>query len=242
MSLLKSALRTDIVRRGLCALAALYIGVVRAASRWRVEGGDIPEAFWRQGKPFIGTFWHGRLLMMPYCWPRNVPMNLLISGHPDGQLISGAIGYFGFGVIVGSTRRGGARAVRAAVKALKRGDYVGVTPDGPRGPRMRAAAGVIDIARLSGAPIVPAAFAASRRRVLGTWDRFVVALPFSRGVYVWGEPITVSRDVDAAGREAARRMLEERLNAVTREADRLVGRHPIEPAPAAAAGGRTGAP
>ena len=104
MSLLKSALRTDIVRRGLCVLAALYIGVVRAASRWRVEGGDIPEAFWRQGKPFIGTFWHGRLLMMPYCWPRNVPMNLLISGHPDGQLISGAIGYFGFGVIVGSTQ------------------------------------------------------------------------------------------------------------------------------------------
>ncbi len=242
MSLLKSALRTDTVRGGPCALAALYSRVVRAAGRWRVEGGAIPEALWRQRKPFILTFWHGRLLMIPYCWPRSVPMKMLISGHPDGRLISGGIGHFGFGVIVGSTRRGGAGAVRAAVKALKRGNYVGVTPDGPRGPRMRAAAGVIDIARLSGAPIVPAAFAASRRRVLGTWDRFVIALPFSRGVYVWGEPITVSRDVDAAGREAARRVLEERLNAITREADRLVGCHPIEPAPAAAADGRIVAP
>jgi hypothetical protein len=242
VSLLKSALRTDIVRRGLCALVALYIWVVHAAGRWRVAGGAIPEALWRQRKPFILTFWHGRLLMMPYCWPRSAHIELLISDHPDGRLLSGAIGHFGLGVIVGSTRRGGARAMRAALKALKRGECVGLTPDGPRGPRMRAAAGVIDIARLSGAPIVPVAFAASRRRVLGTWDRFVVALPFSRGVYVWGEPIAVSRDLDAAGREAARRVLEERLNAVTREADRLVGRHPIEPAPAAAADGHAGAP
>ncbi len=235
MSLLKSALRTDIVRRGLCVLAALYVRVVRAASRWRVEGGAIPEALWRQRKPFILAFWHGRLLMIPYCWPRSVRIDMLISGHPDGQLIHGAIGQMGLGVIVGSTRHGGARAMRAVLKTLKRGDCVGLTPDGPRGPRMRAAAGVIDIARLTGAPIVPAAYAASRRRVLGTWDRFVVALPFSRGVYVWGEPIAVSRGVDAAGRAAARRVLVERLTAGPRAADRRVGRHPIEPAPASAA-------
>ncbi len=83
MSLLKSALRTDTVRGGLCALTALYIRAVRAAGRWRVEGGAIPEAFWRERKPFILTFWHGRPLMMPYCWPRSVTMNMLISGDRD---------------------------------------------------------------------------------------------------------------------------------------------------------------
>ena len=87
--------------------------------------------------------------------------------------------------------------------------------------------------RLTGAPIVPVAYATSRRRVLGSWDRFVVALPFSRGVFVWGTPIEIARNADAAACEAARRALEDELNAVTLGADRLVGQSAVEPAPAA---------
>ncbi len=242
MKLSKRVLRNGAVRGGLCALAALYIRLAHATGRWRAEHRDIPESFWRQGKPFIVAFWHGRLLMMPLGWRNGAPVSMLISQHRDGKLIARVIRHFGFGSIGGSERRGGAAAVRAAIKALKRGECVGITPDGPRGPRMRASAGVIDIARLSGAAILPTAFATSRRRVLSSWDRFVIALPFSRAVYVWGEPVTVPREIDSAGREAARRALEEGLNAVTREADRLVGQDTIEPAPAAAAGTSAGAP
>ena len=230
MKLYKRLARNPAVGGALCALAALYIALVHATGRWRVEGGDIPQAFWRERKPFILAFWHGRLMMMPHCWAGDAPTNMLVSQHPDGQLIARTIRHFGFGSIAGSTRRGGAGALRAIVKALRRGECVGMTPDGPRGPRMRASAGVIDAADISGAPIVPLAFAASRRRVLGTWDRFVVAFPFSRGVYVWGEPIAVPRGAGAAAREAARLALEQRLNAVTREADRLVGQEAVEPA------------
>ncbi len=129
MSLLKSARRTDTVRGGPCALAALYIRVVRAAGRWRVEGGAIPEAFWRERKPFIPTFWHGRLLKLPYCWSWSVPMNMLISGHPDGRLISGAIGHLGLGVIVGSTRRGRRHRHRPT---LRRADRAGGVRGGGR--------------------------------------------------------------------------------------------------------------
>ncbi len=229
----KRLLRAGPVRGVVCALAALYIRLVHATGRWRIERGDIPHAFWRERKPFILAFWHGRLLMLPYCWEGDAATNMLVSQHADGQLIARTIAHFGFGSIAGSTHRGGSAALRAIVRALGRGECVGVTPDGPRGPRMRASTGVVDIARMSGAPIVPLAFAASRRRVLDTWDRFVVALPFARGAFVWGEPIAVPRDADAPAREAARLALEERLNAVTREADRLVGLEAIEPADAA---------
>ncbi len=237
MKLHKRLLRNEVVRGVLCAAAARYIRFAYASGRWRVEGGEVPAAFWREGKPFIVAFWHGRLLMMPYCWDAGAPMNMLISQHPDGQFIARTIGRFGLGTIAGSTRRGGTSALRAMLRTLRSGDYVGITPDGPRGPRMRAGGAIVEVARLARAPVVPVAFATSRRRVLGTWDRFVVALPFSRGVFVWGRPISVARDADAEAREAARRAVEDALNAVTREADRLVGQPAIEPAAEAAPAG-----
>lgn len=233
----KRLLRNTTVRGVLCALAAQYIRLVHATGRWRVEHGEIPEAYWSAGKPFIMVFWHGRLLMMPYCWRSGTPITLLISQHPDGQFLARTIRHLGLKSIAGSTSRGGSAAVRALLRTLKAGEYIGITPDGPHGPRMRASAGVIDIARLSGVPIVPVAYATSRRRVLGTWDRFVVALPFSQGVFVWGAPLEVPRNADAAACEAARRTLEDALNTVTRGADRLVGQDAIEPAPVPAAAG-----
>jgi hypothetical protein len=94
---------------------------------------------------------------------------------------------------------------------------------------MRASSGIISIARLSGVPILPATFAVTRRKVLGSWDRFVVALPLTRGVFVWGEPVTVTRDADEAAQETARQELEQRLNEVTAEADRVCCHEKIKP-------------
>ena len=229
----KRLLRNAAVRGVLCALGAGYIRLVHATTSWRVEGGEIPAAYWDRDEPFIVAYWHGRILMMPYSWRRDKTMSLLISQHPDGQFIARLVGRFGLATIAGSTRRGGTAALRALLRVLKAGGSVAITPDGPRGPRMRASSGVVDLARLSGAAIVPAAYATSRRRVLSSWDRFVVALPFGRGVFVWGAAIEVPRDADAAARERLRQTLEERLNAVTAEADRLVGQAAIEPAAAA---------
>ena len=95
---------------------------------------------------------------------------------------------------------------------------------------MRASDGIVRLARVSGVPILPATFGAHRRKVLPSWDRFVIPWPFTRGVLVWGEPITVARDADDAAVERARVQVEDALNALTEEADRLVGQSPIEPA------------
>src|SRR5690606_21656340 len=111
---------------------------------------------------------------------------------------------------------------------------VGITPDGPHGPRMRAGGGAVTLARLTGAPLLPLAFGCRPRRLLGTWDRLAVALPFGRGVFVWGAPIFVPRDADSDALEAARQALEKGLNAVTDEADRLTGQDLVPPAPEAA--------
>lgn len=231
MTPFKRCLRSGPVQALLGRAIAAYIRTVRATARWDTVNGHVPARFWDAGEPFIGVFWHGRMLMMPPCWPRGLAINMLISDHADGRVIARAIGRFGQRAVVGSTTRGGTQALRDLLRALGRGECVAVTPDGPRGPRMRVTGAVVDLARLSGRPIVPVAFGASARRVASSWDRFVVALPWGRGVHVWGEPVWVARDADAAARETARRTLEDRLNAITAEADRRVGAPVIEPAP-----------
>ena len=232
MKPLKTLLDNEAVRGFLCWLGARYIRFVHATGRWTVVHGDTPRRFWGEGKPFILCFWHGRLLMMPCCWDRAATIHMLISAHRDGQIIARTVGHFGIKTIEGSSRRGGAGALRAMLNALEAGEYVGITPDGPRGPRMRASDGIVTVARLSGAPILPATFGVRPRRVLSTWDRFVITWPAARGVLVWGAPIHVARDADADALEKARLAVEDGLNAITAEADALVGLPPVEPAPA----------
>ncbi len=230
MGTLKAFARKEWVRRIACWAMAQYIRFVHATSRWSVRGAEAPKRLWAERRPFILAFWHGRLLMMPYCWDGRVRINMLISRHLDGQLIARTVKYFGIATVAGSSSKGGSAALRAIVKSLKAGECAGFTPDGPRGPRMRVSAGLINAARLAQVPILPCTYAIARRRVLGSWDRFVLALPFSRGVFLWGEPIAVAADGDEAVLERTRSTLEERLNALTREADLLCGTAPIEPA------------
>jgi lysophospholipid acyltransferase (LPLAT)-like uncharacterized protein len=157
---------------------------------------------------------------------------MLISTHRDGQIIARTVSHFGIETVAGSSSHGGSAALRAMLRALKEGVCVGITPDGPRGPRMRASDGIVQVARLSGATVLPCSFSATRRRVVGSWDRFVIAWPFSRGVFVWGRPITVPRDADAAAQESAREAIEAELNAITVEADARMGHAPLAPAEA----------
>jgi len=231
MRLHKRILRSAGARRVTCLLAAGYIRFVHATTRWRLVGDDRLHAAIAAGTPLVMCFWHGRLLMMGSGWPYPDRIHLLISQHRDGQIIAGTIERFGFRTIAGSSTRGGSAALRAMLRALAAGDVVGITPDGPHGPRMRASAGAVSLARMAGARLMPVTWATTRRRVLGSWDRFILPLPFGRGIYMFGEPIEVPRDADPAAQDALRRELERRLTALTDEADQQCGQTTIEPAP-----------
>jgi lysophospholipid acyltransferase (LPLAT)-like uncharacterized protein len=219
-----------------CWVTQLYIRLVYLTNRWSIEGCEWTRRLSREGQTFIVAFWHGRLLMMPKAWHQLTPFHMLISAHRDGRIIAGAMTYFGIGTIAGSTRRGGSSALRAMLKQLKGGAAVGITPDGPRGPAMTVSIGIVNIARIAGVPIVPVTYATSRRRELATWDRFQLALPFGRGVFLFGEPIEIDAELDDAGLETVRELLEIRMLEMDREADRLVGYQASQPVAAARGG------
>lgn len=226
---LKDVLHKPAAQKATRWLAALYIRFVHVSSRWQVVGLEHVTPFWDQDRPLIFSFWHNRLMMMPSAWRKGKKIRMLISQHRDGVMIAGIINEFGLGVMEGSTSKGGASAMRGLLKTLREGQSVGMTPDGPRGPRMRAALGVAQIAILSGVPILPCAYAVSRFKILKSWDKFIVALPFSKAAYVFGEPLYPPTDRSPEAEWAFLVKISKELTAVTLEADRLTGFPSIEP-------------
>ena len=230
MSWAKSIMRRPAPRASACWLTAQYIRLIRSSGRWSTEGAEIPLQLLADGEPFLAAFWHGRLLMMSEAWPYDAKFNMVVSQHPDGQLIARTISHLGFGNISGSTTQGGSAVMRAMLRALKNGECVGLTPDGPQGPRMHASQGIVHAARLSGAPILPLAYTARPSRLLSSWDRLMIPLPFSRGIIRWGEPIRIARAASDETVAETAKLLENRLNDLVHQLDRSLGLPQVDPA------------
>jgi len=231
--MLKRLTKSAIVMRIAAALIGAYIRLVHATSRWTVTGFEHFEAAGEEGKGVILAFWHGRLLMAPAVRREtDKRVFMLISAHRDGEIIAQGVKGFGVEFIRGSAsskkkpgkEKRGASAIAQMIAVLEGGDVVGFTPDGPTGPGERVKPGVIRLAQLSGAPIVPAAYSVSGGARLKTWDRFLLAAPFSKGYYHAGKAIHVPAGADDAAREQLRVEVEAALQEVTAHVDRLAGR------------------
>jgi lysophospholipid acyltransferase (LPLAT)-like uncharacterized protein len=143
--------------------------------------------------PRLFAFWHRGILPLTYLY-RHTGSVVLISRHSDGEYISHVTCRLGFGVVRGSTSRGGLRALLEMARAGRLGHRLAVSPDGPRGPRRVLQTGLLHIAQRSALPISPVAFEAVRRTELPSWDRFVIPHPWSRVVVVAGDPIRIPPD------------------------------------------------
>ena len=175
------------------------------------------------GKGIIYCFWHSNLLSLAYLY-RNRNIHVLVSGHRDGEYIVRITKHLGYGAIRGSSTRGGARSVAEALDKLERGVSVGVTPDGPRGPRQQFKPGALFLAKESGAPIIMGACIPERAWRLKSWDGFIVPKPFSRTVLALTDYIRVPREMTDEEMERKRLELEETLNGLWTRAEEELAR------------------
>ena len=158
----------------------------------------------------VFAFWHGDLLMQPYLYYqfRKIPKaNVLISDHFDGSLISKIMEYFGLGTIAGSTNRNAAKVLIQAIKSLKEGYDIGITPDGPKGPRYSVGDGIVVMAQKTGAKVILYNCKPSSYWQLGSWDKFVIPKPFGTLEFFASEPI----DLTGIAIEEAKKMIQERM-------------------------------
>jgi lysophospholipid acyltransferase (LPLAT)-like uncharacterized protein len=208
------------------ALGAAAVRALGATLSVRTVGVEPLRPLWQAGRPLIYAVWHGRILIVPWLNARLRAsagarrVRVLTSRSRDGELMADFARRFGLGVVRGSSSRGGAVALRGLARAVRAGEDVALVPDGPRGPACRLQAGIVSLAAATGAPVVPVGVAARPARRLGSWDRFMVPLPFARCAVVFGSALEVKRQDD---REDARARIERALQDATDAADALVG-------------------
>jgi len=155
------------------------------AATFRIEMVD-PEGVIAQPPegPMIFAFWHNRLLFMGHFYRRYFPGRsgvAMISRSRDGEIISRILRHFRIEAARGSSSKKGNLAAREVIrKVTEEGCDVALTPDGPRGPRYRVQPGIVQIAQLTGRPILPVSYEFGWRKELRSWDRMPVPYPFSR--------------------------------------------------------------
>ena len=226
---MKRLLRHPIAQTALAHVLGTYLAFALRTTRWRLVGGE-EVAHHFSGAPAIVAFWHERLPLMPALWVlartraaggnKPVQAHVLVSQHRDGRFIGAVVRRFGIATVLGSSSRGGSAGLRRLASLLAEGDHVGITPDGPRGPRRRAAPGVAQLAALSGVAVVPCGAQTTRRRVLRrTWDQMTIPRPFGRGVMVCGTPIVLARE----GWADRLPEIEAAITRATQRADELCG-------------------
>jgi hypothetical protein len=194
-----------------------WMGTLRY--RYRPLGLDVDAARMDGVKErLLGIFWHENILLPAYTHGRP-DIRVLISRHADGQMMADVCERLGFGLVRGSTTRGGIEALREMLRVSQH-FHVAVTPDGPRGPRRQLQPGVIYLAARTGMPILVMGIGYDRPWRLNSWDRFAIPRPFSRATFVSGDLIWIPPSAERDDLEHFRKLVENELERVTTLAER----------------------
>ena len=156
----------------------------------------------------IFIFWHNRIFLLPHLFRKywvsrgRTKVAVLISRSKDGQLLAEVLAAFRLRCVRGSSSRGGAEALRELTTLVREGFDIGITPDGPRGPKYTLQPGCVNLAQLTGATLIPISYDLSRKITLRSWDAFMIPLPFSRCTVHLGAPLKIPRDAEVEPRRA----------------------------------------
>lgn len=192
-------------------IVLLWCFTIRARNKNR-EGEDY---FSKKPGRYILALWHSRIFYLFYHYRRHADFHLLISASQDGSLFAKIAVLMGYSVIRGSTFERAVPAARSLLKVLKRNQTIVVVADGSRGPRHKAQLGSIQLASMTGVPVIPMTFDAKYRIELNSWDRFIIPLPFTRCTLNFGEPIHVPRYASKEIISVKQSQLETELNRIT---------------------------
>ena len=175
---------------------------------------------YKKKEPVIFCTWHNRLYCGPYLLPTDkLVINALQSSHSDGMMTDILFKLINMKIIYGSSKKKGVSAFIKMIKAIENGESIAITPDGPKGPKEIVKDGIIKLAQTTGAPIVPLFWKVKNHKLLNSWDNFIIPFPFSKGVYIFGEPIHVKRKVTAKKLFQIKNSIQNEFDKLTKEVE-----------------------
>ena len=217
---MKKIIKFKFIQHFLSIIAAIYIYLVKVTSNIEIINLEIPKNYWDNKKPFILAFWHSQLMMISFTWTNEYKINIIASNHSDGRFGALVGRFFNLNNIPRSSKNSNA-SLKIIYKIVKINQYIGITPDGPRGPKEKVSAGIIKLASSLEIPIIPCGYWSSRNFQLNSWDRFLITLPFSKCYFVWSDPINIEKKIENNNISKQQLILEERLNQLTQKAKKL---------------------
>jgi len=191
-------------------LGSFLIKLLKSTLRIKLIGTDYLNAVKNSGKGCILILWHGEM-MIPMMYLIDRGIYALVSQHRDGEIIARILKGLGYNLIRGSSSRGGEKVFLQMVKVLRGNEVVAITPDGPQGPYRKMKSGTAYLAQKSGYPIVPIFCCAKSKKVLKSWDKFIIIMPFSKCVISYGEPIYVEENLGKDELEKFSKELENKI-------------------------------
>jgi lysophospholipid acyltransferase (LPLAT)-like uncharacterized protein len=200
----------------------MSIALLRTTLRVELLNSERYADLKARGVPILFALWHGRMFL-PIDAHRNEGIVTMASKSQDGNIISRWLENNGYLVTRGSTSRGGSEALRRMVRHVRSGHNVALTVDGPKGPARVVQSGVVRLARMTDAWILPISFSSSLPLFLRSWDRYLLPKPFSRNVVAYGEPFAVPQGMSD---EVALAKVRAALDEVTAAADQGAGARP----------------
>ena len=217
MHIKKKILRNFFVQYILGFFTFLYIRAVNFTSSIQFENESIPKQFWNNDKPFILAFWHSQLMMIGFSWKKKQNVNILASSHSDGRFGAIVGKYFNLNSIQ-TSKKNKSISLRPIFRLLNDNNYIGITPDGPRGPKEIVSEGIIKIAKSSKVPIIPIGFWSSKNFKLKSWDSFLITLPFSKCSFVWNKPLEIPYNIQENQIQHYQKLLQEKINQSVKKA------------------------
>lgn len=197
------------------ALAFYFlIRIVGSTTRITVEGKHNLDEIRAAGRLPIYAVWHDRIFLGTY-FLRDSHAVYLTSQSFDGEYIARFLQRFGYGVVRGSSTRGGGRGLVEMVRGMRRGLEMGLTVDGPKGPRYQVKPGVLMLAKKTGNPILPFTVSAQHYWTVSSWDRLQIPRPFTRAKLIFGRAIEVRNDADDEELAAKLEELQSELDMLT---------------------------
>ncbi len=174
--------------------------------------------------PAIYCTWHNRLALSMaayygYARRQNPTKGIaaMVSASKDGAFLAAILECFGVQPVRGSSSRRGPQAMLELTSWAEQGYDLAITPDGPRGPCYLVQDGVTSLAQITGLPIIPMSYHVNWKWRAGSWDRFIIPLPFARCDVVLGPAFRIPREATDEDRERLRQQLEIQFRQITRD-------------------------
>lgn len=174
----------------------MYVEIVLRTCDITIEFDKDAEEIVKAQRLCLMSYWHGRIVFFPSFFTKYGKFAAIVSAHGDGQIVADVIESYGHQTARGSSRKNNISAMRETIRLLRNGVSIHLTPDGPRGPRFKIKGGVMELAKKFNIPVIPNCFSITKGKVLNTWDRFLLPLPFAKVLINIGKPVYATGEKD----------------------------------------------